>query len=44
MNLLVTYLKNEIDELHKNNVKFTAVGDFEKLPEACVRESTLCYG
>lgn len=38
MNLLVTYLKNEIDELHKNNVKLTAVGDFEKLPEACVRE------
>lgn len=38
MNLLVTYLRNEIDELHKNNVKLTAVGDFEKLPEACVRE------
>ena len=38
MNLLVTYLKNEIDELHKNNVKLTAVGDFEKLPEACVKE------
>ena len=38
MNLLVSYLKNEIDELHKNNVKLTAVGDFEKLPEACVRE------
>ena len=28
MNLLVTYLRNEIDELHKNNVKLTAVGDF----------------
>lgn len=38
MNLLVSYLKNEIDELHKNNVKLTAVGDFEKLPEACVKE------
>lgn len=38
MNLLVTYLKNEIDELHKNNVKLTAVGDFEKLTEACVKE------
>lgn len=38
MNLLVTYLRNEIDELHKNNVKLTAVGDFEKLPEACVKE------
>lgn len=38
MNLLVTYLKNEIDELHKNNVKLIAVGDFEKLPEACVKE------
>lgn len=38
MTLLVTYLRNEIDELHKNNVKLTAVGDFEKLPEACVKE------
>lgn len=38
MNLLVTYLRNEIDELHKNNVKLTALGDFEKLPEACVKE------
>lgn len=38
MNLLVTYLRNEIDELHKNNVKLTAVGDFEQLPEACVKE------
>lgn len=38
MNLLVTYLRNEIDELHKNNVKLTAVGEFEKLPEACVKE------
>ena len=38
MNLLVTYLRNEIDELHKNNIKLTAVGDFEKLPEACVKE------
>ena len=38
MNLLVTYLRNEIDELHKNNVKLTAVGDFEKLPKACVKE------
>lgn len=38
MNLLVTYLKNEIEELHRSNVKLTAVGDFEELPEACVRE------
>ena len=38
MNLLVTYLKNEIRELHKNNVKITTIGDISKLPEMCIKE------
>ena len=38
MNLLVTYLKNEIKELHKNNVKITTIGDISKLPEMCIKE------
>lgn len=38
MNLLVTYLKNEIRELHKNNVKITTIGDISKLPEMCINE------
>lgn len=38
MNLLVTYLKNEIRELHKNNVKITTIGDISKLPDMCIKE------
>lgn len=38
MNLLQNYLKNEIDELNNNNVKLTAIGDIEKLPQSCLRE------
>lgn len=38
MNLLQSYLKNEIDELNNNNVKLTAIGDIEKLPQSCLRE------
>lgn len=38
MNLLSTYLKNEISELHKNNVKLTAIGDTTALPSTCKRE------
>jgi undecaprenyl diphosphate synthase len=43
MNLLATYLKNEIRELHKNNVKITTIGDTEKLPKACVEELKRAY-
>ena len=38
MNLLSTYLRNEIAELHQNNVKVTAIGDISALPKTCIRE------
>lgn len=33
MKLLVFYIKNELDKLHKNKVKLNIMGDIEKLPE-----------
>lgn len=38
MNLLSTYLKNELAMLHKENVKLTAIGDISNLPSKCVSE------
>lgn len=38
MNLLSTYLKNEVAMLHKENVKLTAIGDISNLPSKCVSE------
>lgn len=38
MNLLVTYLKNEVTELHKNNVKINTLGDISDLPKSCIDE------
>ncbi len=38
MNLLVNYLRKELEELNKNNVKITAIGDISKLPQACIDE------
>ncbi len=38
MNLLSTYLKNEISTLHEENVKVTAIGDIEQLPKKCLDE------
>lgn len=38
MTLLVSYLRKELDELHKNNVKILTIGDIMKLPEPCVIE------
>lgn len=38
MNLLSTYLKNEVATLHKENVKLTAIGDINNLPNQCVKE------
>lgn len=38
MNLLVNYLRKELEELDKNNVKITAIGDISKLPQACIDE------
>lgn len=33
MNLLVSFLKKEIEQLHKNNVKIAILGDISELPE-----------
>ncbi len=33
MRLIVKSLKNETDELNKNNIKLTAIGNIEKLPD-----------
>ena len=33
MDLLVVFLKNEIEEMHQNNVRIRAIGDLSPLPE-----------
>lgn len=38
MDLLVEYLRNEVKELNKNNVKIMAIGDITKLPDICQKE------
>lgn len=38
MGLLVKYLRNELEELHKNNVIILTIGDISKLPQACIEE------
>lgn len=43
MRLLVEYLKNEIEELHENNVIVNHIGDISKLPEICQEELVKAY-
>ncbi|MGL5315936.1 MAG: isoprenyl transferase [Peptostreptococcaceae bacterium] len=43
MGLLATYLKNEVRELHKNNVRITTAGDVAALPDNCVKEIDRAY-
>jgi len=38
MNLLVEYLRKEVQELHENNVKITYIGDIKRLPAICQQE------
>lgn len=38
MKLLVQYLRQEINELHKNGVKINVLGDISKLPKECQEE------
>ncbi len=38
MKLLVYYLRKEIEELHKNNVKIHVIGDISKLPQTAIQE------
>lgn len=38
MNLLMYYLKKELDNLHKNNVRIIVTGDWEELPDRIVEQ------
>ena len=38
MELLVRTLRRELDELKKNNVRLTTIGDITSLPQACEKE------
>jgi undecaprenyl diphosphate synthase len=38
MQLLVMYLRKEVQELHKNNVKIHIIGDIDRLPESAQEE------
>lgn len=38
MKLLTQYLKSEVEELHKNNVKISTIGDITKLPDFALYE------
>src|SRR5512138_1467170 len=38
MKLIVRSLKNETDELHKNSVRLTTIGNMESLPELVQKE------
>ncbi|WP_073126351.1 isoprenyl transferase [Asaccharospora irregularis] len=38
MKLLSMYLQNEVNELHKNNVKLTAIGITKELPSICIEK------
>lgn len=40
MNLLVEFLKKELDELHANNVVINTIGDISKLPNTCIEVLT----
>lgn len=44
MSLLVQYLRNEVDELDKNNVKIVSIGNISKLPTACREELNRASG
>ncbi|TDT61578.1 isoprenyl transferase [Fonticella tunisiensis] len=43
MNLLVEYLRGEVNELHKNNVVVRAIGDIGGLPQICQDELKRAY-
>lgn len=38
MKLLVTYLRKELAELNKNDVKINTIGNISKLPQVCIDE------
>ncbi|MBV1820609.1 isoprenyl transferase [Bacteroidales bacterium MSK.15.36] len=43
MELLVNYLRKEVDELHENNVVVNTIGDISKLPKVCEDELVKAY-
>lgn len=43
MDLLVRTLSNEVEELHKNNVIITTIGDLEGLPVSCRSELSMAF-
>lgn len=43
MNLLVEYLRSEVQELHENNVVVNSIGDISKLPLICQEELKNAY-
>ena len=43
MKLLVQYLRNEFEELNKNNVIINSIGDISKLPKVCYDELNNAY-
>lgn len=43
MKLLLEYLKNEIKELHMNNVIVRTIGDTSQLPKECIEELNNAY-
>lgn len=43
MELLVSYLRSEVDELHENQVRIMCIGDIEALPETAKREIANAY-
>ncbi len=43
MELLVQYLRNEFDELNRNDVVINQIGDISKLPKVCQKELLSAY-
>ncbi|KYH35803.1 isoprenyl transferase [Clostridium tepidiprofundi DSM 19306] len=43
MKLLSEYLKNEFEELNRNNVVINHIGDISKLPSVCQKELSIAY-
>jgi len=38
MELLVSTLRSEIEQLHKNNIRLDVIGDLESLPPICIKQ------
>lgn len=43
MELLIQYLRKEVNELHENNVVINTIGDISKLPKTCKDELIKAY-